>query len=282
MIQAILAGSAGGGRIATVFTGRRPGSCVVSLSLPDGTPVVSGQTCVVDPVSTTVATDALTGDFSLTLASGTNVATRKRYLVGDEELSIRSVSGAVCQLWAPLTRDHLAGTAFLGLEVSAVIAPSLALALPFWDGQAEFTPDVGDSQIEIVDCVLRKLPDRLISEIDVRLVLPKLLNAVSAELDLNLSFDAARNNMLMDLGGRDRVHSFGGVDHFRRLCAHRFVLDRELDFGAEWAPDFEKVKLAYEQIRSQVTGQSPRQLADGTVTGPVWEANLPTLNLGRM
>lgn len=280
MIQSLIVGV--GGTVATYFCGRRPASCTVTITQSNGTAVVTGQACVIDPVNTTITVATLTGDYSLTVASATGVATGHRYLLGDEELTIKSIAGLVVQLWAPLCRDHAAGTTFQGLGVSAAIASNAQTLAPWYDGQAVFTPDIGDPQGEVVDCTLRKIPDNLIGELDVRFVLPKLLQSVSQELDLVLAYRQARDNLLIDLGGKDRVNTFLGTDHLRRLCAHRFVLDRRLDFGAEWSPDFEKVQAEYDAQINKVLAQVPQVAADGTTTAPVLDGAMPMFDLGRL
>lgn len=279
MIQSLLVGQ--GGTVRTFFTGRRPASCTVSLVLDDGTLAIAAQPCMVDPVNTTISAAVAAGDFDVPVTSNLFIVPRQRYLLGDEELTIKAVSANVVELWAPLVRDHAAGSAFQGLGITYVVDPSVTTEV-WWDGQAVFTPDVGDAQTEVVDCVRRALPDLLISEIDIRKIVPKMAGALSAELDVLTAFADARDNMLMDIGGRDRAETILGVDHFRRLCAYRFWLDRAAEFGDEWAAQMAKIQNEYDRLKALVITEAPQGADDGTATTGAGTGAIDLFNMDYM
>jgi hypothetical protein len=277
-----------GGTVSTFFTGRRPVSCTVTLTKNDGTAFVSSQACTLDPVNTTLtaAANGSTGTAGtptsqLQVASTTGMATRNRYLVGDEEVTIKQViDGSNVLLWSPVMRDKPIGTPFVGLGVSAVIANVPGVTdTPLWDCFAIFTTDQGDDQTETLQVVQRVIPKRLISEIDIRNIDPKLAGSLSAELDLFMAFDIARDRMFIDLGDSQRADTFLGVDHFRNLCAHRFWLDREFEFGAEWKDQFDKIRAEYDRLKRQVMAETSELNADGTASAPTFAGAYPFIDL---
>jgi len=280
MLQHLVCGK--GGTLSTFFTGRRPTSCTVSLFKSDGTAIVTAQSCTVDSVNTTLTLAATSGSsFQLQVGSTAGMAIRNRYLVGDEEVTIKQVVDAAnVLLWSPISRDKPSGAPFVGLGVSAVIANVPGVTdTPLWDCSAVFTPDVGEDQVEVVHVVQRVIPKRLISEVDIRNVDPKLAGSLSAELDIFVAFDLARERMFLDLGDSQRADTFLGTDHFRNLCAHRFWLDRQFEFGPEWGPQFEKIRAEYDRLRRQVMEETSTLNPDGTTGAPTFGGAYPFIDL---
>jgi len=280
MIQRLACGK--GGTVSTFFSGRRPASCTVTITKSDGTAIVTSQACTIDPVNTTVTIAATGGvTYQVQVGSTTGMATRARYLVGDEEVTVKQVIDASnVLLWAPFMRDKPAGTPWLGLGVSAVIANVPGVTdTPLWDAFAIFTTDLGDDQTETLQVVQRLIPKRLISEIDIRNVDPKLAGSLSQELDIFFAFDVARERMFIDLGDSQRADTFLGVDHFRNLCAHRFWLDREFEFGPEWKDQFERIRTEYDRLKRQVMAETSGLNADGTASAPTFSGAYPFIDL---
>lgn len=257
-----------GGTVETYFLGRQPASCTVSVFDSEGSLKVDEATCLRDSVSTSLSSSAVEGDRSLSLASSSGIIPGWRYLLGDEAVTVKSITGATVTLWAPLARDHASGTTFKGLRVWCDVPSDKANAY-WWDGYAVFTPDSGEPQTESVDCVRRMIPYALIDEVDIRDVIPKASLALSVELDLPRAFRQARDRFLVDIGGRNRAHTMLGVDHFRRPCALMFWLMRAFEFGAEYAEQFDRLQARYDELKKEIIAQTPVDTdQDGTTSGP--------------
>ncbi len=265
MAQAVIIGV--GGTIESTFVGRRPASCTVTIRDNDGDSVVTGAGTV-DTVNTTITAAAAEGDTTLTVASAAGIATRRRYLLGDEELTVKSVASLVLTLNAPLERNHASGTALQGLRVTFAVT-SLVAAAEMLNGRATFVPDSGDPQSELVEFLVNKVPENLISEVDIRKVVPKNRMALSDELDLPQALRDARDNMVLDMGGRHNAHTRLGVEHLRRIAAYRFWLDRATEFGGDWQPEMVEMRAEYQRLLGLADAQTPSVAADGVVTsGP--------------
>lgn len=270
MLQSVIKGR--GGTIETYFLAGRPTSCTVSVYDGSGSAKVSAASGTVDTVNTTITEPADALDTTLTVASATGIVAGRRYLLGAnpgaEAVGVKDIVGSVVTLWAPLVYGHADNETFVGLRVSYAVDSTAAAGL-WWDGYAVFTPLTGDENTETVDCVRRKIPESLIDHSDIRLIIPKEQHALSAELDLGLAFRAARDNMLIDLGGKNRAQTILGVDHFRRPCAIRFWLDRRTEFGEEWAPQMLVLEKEYERLIEQIISQAPVDAdQDGATNGP--------------
>ncbi len=269
MLQSILKGR--GGTIETYFLDRQPASCVVNVYNGSGGLMVDSASCTVDTTSTTATTAARFEDDTITLASVTGIVPGRRYLLGGdtpEEVSVRSISGLTVQLWAPLANDHVVGATFKGLRVSYTVQAANAGSL-WWDGYADFSPDTGDVQTEAVDCVRRKIPDVLISESDIQQIIPQDIKALSAELDVPRAFREAREQMLLDFGGKNRAQTILGADYFRRPCALKFWLMRRFEFGPEWKDQMDILAKEYEDLIERLISQAPVDAdQDGTTNGP--------------
>ncbi len=270
MLQSVIKGR--GGTIETYFLGGQPVSCTVSLYDGNGSAKVSAAAGVVDTVSTTISAAADAGDTEITVVSATGLVAGRRYLLGvspgAEVVGVKDIVGLVVTLWAPLVYGHASAETLKGLRVSCAVDATAAASV-WWDGYAVFTPLTGDENTETVDCVRRKIPEALIDETDIRMIIPKDQAALSAELDRGLAYRAARDNMLMDLGGKNRAQTILGVDHFRRPCAIRFWLDRRTEFGEEWAPQMKVLEGEYERLLEQIVSQAPVDAdQDGATNGP--------------
>lgn len=277
MIQAILVGV--GGPVETAFVGYRPNSCTLTIFESDGTPVIPGSVCTVDPVNTTISVAALAGDTTVTITSATSVTTRRRYLLGDEEVTVRSVLGLVATLCAPLERAHVIATPFQGLRVSFQVTAGTA-STEMLDLRAVFVPDTGVPQAEACEFAMNVVPSQLISEIDIRKVIPKDRLALATELDLATALADARDNLVIDMGGSQRAHARLGVDHLRRLCAHRFWLDRELEFGTDWGVPMARIQQKYDRMLHMIASQAPVVSAGGTAIAGPKDAAFPDFDLG--
>lgn len=267
MIQVIRKGH--GGTVWTDFVGRQSGSCSVDVYNDQGAHLVTSGVGVPDSVNTTITAEALAGDTQLAVSSASGIQGGRRYLIGGEEVGVKSVSGATLTLWAPLERNHDAGVAFQGVRVSYVVLAGAAAAA--WaDGYVVFTADDGTEQTEALHCSLHTFPDAMISGYDTRQVMPAQDKALSANLDLDLAYRAARDNFLIDLGGKAVAYSHLGVAQFRRLVSMRFWLDRALEFGLAWSADMTEFEKTYQRLIDKVVSVSPVD-ADGdgkTTQGP--------------
>lgn len=271
-IQALIKGI--GGTVETHFLDRQVASCTVSVFTGAGAKRVDGATATVDSVSTTTAAIGAAGDPSITVTSSTGIVAGRRYLIGAtagseprEVVTAKSISGNVVTLWAPLTYDHATGATVHGLRVSYAVSAS-ACDMLWWDGWADFTPDSGDVNTEVVYCVLRKIPDDLISEADLWLVFPKGAQLLDAELDMGAALREARDQFLFDLGGKNRAHTVLGVDAFRRPAAIKFWLLRRQTFGDEWSKAMDLLQADYDALLVKIIEQVPVDAdQDGTTTG---------------
>ncbi len=246
----------------------------MSLYTGDGAIKVSGVTATVDTVNTSLAGAAAEGDTSVLLLSATPaVATGRRYLIGAtadteaaEVVSIKGVSGATVTLCAPLMHDHVMGAAFAGTRVSYNVTSTQADAL-FWDGYSRWTPNTGDIQEEVVDCVLRKIPENLIDETDVRMVFAKAPKILSAETDMPGALREARDEFLRRLGGKNRAYCAVGADHFRRPTALVFWLMRRFELGDEWAETMDRMDKELDVLLAKIESSIPFDNdQDGTTT----------------
>lgn len=265
--------------MSTFFVGRRPSSCTMSIVGTENVEIVSDAVCTVDPVNTTLSVAALAGDETLTLTSAVGVTTKRRYLVGDEEVTLRSISGSVASLWAPVERGHAVATPFQGLRVSYAVSGGVAAAESF-DLQAVFTPDTGDEQVEVLNFVTRKIPDDLISEVDLRKLVPKSVQSISQETDMHAALRDARDELIIDLGGRQRASRLLGTDVMRRLAALRFWLDRRLEFGDAYRDTMSDLAREYAESIAQVRAGSPIGTPSGGADSPSGEGVTFGINAG--
>jgi len=267
MIQAVVKGK--GGTVWTEFLGRRPASCTVDIFKGAGAQVVTTGACTVDTVNTTSTAATAAQDEAVALTSVAGITTGRRYLFGGEEVGIKSISGSTVTLWAPLAIVHAIGSTFQGLRVTYDVS-ALQAATVWSDGYATFTPDSGLPQTEVVHCTKHTFPDAMISAYDVRGIIPRMSGSVDADLDLEKAYRDARDNFLLDLGGKTMVNAIIGVAQFRQLVAMRFWLDRRPEFGENWAPEFDNVEKRYMAGLDRAQSVSPID-ADGdgvTTEGP--------------
>lgn len=259
-IQAIVKGV--GGTVDTYFLTGPPSSCTVTLYSDAGSAKVSAAAATVDSVSTTTVATVAAKASSVVLTSAAGVVEGRRYLLGaiastepSEVVTVRSLSASTASLVAPTMFAHTAATQFRGIRVSYAVSSTQADAL-WWGGHADFIPAAGDPISEVVDCVKHKIPDALCDESDLREVFPKLAKMVDAELDISRSLRVARDEFLVDFGGKFRVHSALGAGEYRRACAMRWWLNRRYGLGADWKEDmdvlYEDYKTRIAHLQSQV------------------------------
>ncbi len=272
MIQAVLKGF--GGTIDTYFLGARPTSCTMSLYTGDGAVKASAVAATVDTCNTVLASAPGAGDVNITLLSASpSVVVGRRYLIGSasdtepsETVTVVAASGANITTAAPLLYGHSVGVAFAGTRVSYAVTSTQADVL-WWDGYARWTPNTGDIQEEVVDCVLRKIPENLIDETDVRLVFPKVTKIVDMELDIKAALREARDEFLRSLGGKNRAYCALGADHFRRPTALTFWLMRRHAMGDEWAEAMDRIEKERDVMIAKIESQIPFDNdQDGTTT----------------
>lgn len=264
-----------GGTVEAQFLDRQPTTCTVSLFLDDGSAKVAAATATVDPVATTLSGAAAARATSITLASVTSVAVNRRYRIGaasggsepDEVVTVKSLSGSTCALWAPLVAAHSSGATFQGTRVSYTVA-STSADVTWINGWATFTPNSGDTITEAVECYLTKIPEFLCDESDLRLVFPKLAKNLDAELDLPAALRQARDEVLLDLGGKNRAQTFLGANEFRRQAALKFWLLRRYSFGDEWTAQMTQLDAEYEKRKTELIATMPIDAdQDGATSG---------------
>lgn len=279
MIQAVVKGV--GGRVSTEFLDRYPGTTVtVSLYTGEGTARFTDTAGTVDSVNTTLADSVETGDITVTLTSLTGVEVNRRYCIGtgagtepQETVSVRYISGSDVTLWGPLVNNHASGSTFHGTRVSCSVSSTDAANI-WWDGYAVFTPADGtDPQTEVVDCALRKIPEKACDETDLYKVFPKGAGMLDEELDMPSAIKDARDWFLMDLsgkggGGRARAMTVLGADHFRRPVAIKFWLQRRASFGEDSAIKLDELQKEYDNIIDRILSLIPVDGdQDGSTTG---------------
>lgn len=264
-----------GGTVETQFLDRQPASCLVSVYTGEGSAKVSAQAATVDPINTTLNGAVAARATTLVLTSGTGVTVNRRYRIGtptgddenDEIITVKSISTNTVTTWAPLTLAHTTGDVFQGCRVSYAVTSTQADAV-WTNGWATFTPNTGDTQTEAVECYLTKIPEFLCDETDLRLVFPKLGKNLDAELDLPRALREARDETLLDLGGKNRAHTFLGAAEFRRQAALKFWLLRRYSFGDEWTAQFTVMEAEYEKRKTELIATMPIDAdQDGTTSG---------------
>lgn len=98
----------------------------------NGTPeAATTGSASVDAANTTLAADAAAGDKQLTLASGSSLARRRRYLVtgadgNSETVEVAAHAGTAVLLRAPLLNDYEAGATFQGTRISIAVSSTWA------------------------------------------------------------------------------------------------------------------------------------------------------------
>lgn len=264
-----------GGTVETQFLDRYVTSCTVGVYTAEGSAkVAAGTTATVDTVNTTLSGAAAARATSVTVTSATGIATNRRYRIGTtgtaeapEVITVKSVSGTTVTLWAPLLVAHASGAAFAGTRVSYAVT-STAADVTWVNGWATFTPTSGDPVTEAVECYLTKIPEFLCDESDLRQVFPKLSRNIDAELDLPAALRLARDEVLLDLGGKNRAQTFLGANEFRRQAALKFWLLQRYAFGDEWTQQMDKVEAEYEKRKTELIATMPIDAdQDGTTSG---------------
>ncbi len=272
MFQAVL--KSVGGTIDTYFLGARPTTVTVSLYTGEGAVKVDAASATVDAVTTTLSAQALKGATTVSLASATGVVVGRRYGLGTtsstqprEVVTVRDLASSVATLWAPLMQTHASASAFGGTRVSYAVTSTQADTL-WWDGYSRWTPDTGDVQEEVVDCVLRKIPENLIDESDIRGVFPNAPKILDATLDMKLALREARDEFLRFFGGKNRAYAALGADHFRRPTALTFWIMRAHSMGDEWAPTVERMEKERDVLIAKMESSIPFDNdQDGATTG---------------
>jgi len=262
------------GQVETYFLDRHVASCTVTVYTGNGGAVVSDVACEVDETDTTLSSAALAGDADLDITDVSDMVVGRRYLIGgtaetSEAFTVRELTSVSAVLAAPLVYGHASGAAVKGLRVWYDTTAGDVGSL-FWDGYAVFQPvDGSREQTESVDCARRPIPVQLIDETDVRLVFPKDTGALSVEFDYRQGLLEARNEYLIDLGGKNRANTVLGVDYHRRSCALKFWLLRRYEFGEEWQPIFDKMEVEYDRRNEKLISQAPVDAdQDGATNGP--------------
>jgi hypothetical protein len=262
------------GQVETCFLDRYVASCAVTIYTGSGSAIVTDAACQVDETDSTLSGAAAAGDTDLDITDATDMVVGRRYRLGGtgetaEAFTVRELTSVSAVLVAPLVYAHAAGAAVQGTrawyDTTAGDAGSL-----FWDGYAVFQPvDGSREQTESVDCVRRPIPVMLIDETDVRSVFPKDTNALSEEFDYHQGLLEARNEYLIDLGGKNRANTILGVDYHRRSCALKFWLLRRYEFGDEWQGIFDKMQVEYDRRNEKVISTAPVDAdQDGATNGP--------------
>ena len=283
MIQTVIKGR--GGTIETYFVDRQVTSCTVSVYTGDGAAKVTDAACTVDSVNTIITAAASAGDVALTLSTVANVAANRRYLLSGatpEVVTVKAIDQAtkIVSLVAPLLHDVENSSAIQGTRVTYAVSSSQADVL-WWDGYADFTPNSGDIQSEVVDCVLRKIPDNLIDETDVRSVLPKAAQILDAELDMPNALREARDEFVRQFGGKNRAYCCLGADHFRQPVAIMFWLQRRYALGEEWAPMMERMEQDLAVLIQKIQVQIPFDNDQDGKTNGLNDGGYTTVRIGR-
>ena len=285
-IQTLIKGV--GGTIETYFLDRQVTSCVVTVCMGTGAQKVTRASCTCDSVSTTTAAIGATNDATLTVSSASGLVVGRRYLVGAadgaeprEVVSVKNVTGSVLTLRGPLMNDHASGATVKGLRVSYAVA-STACDVLWWDGYADFIPDSGDVNTETVDCTLRKIPDNLVDETDLAMVFPKGAQMLDAEMDLQRGLREARDEFLIDFGGKNRAHTALGVDVYRRPVALKFWLLRRHTMGDEWKGAMDGLQEEYEIALKKRIEQVPVDANQDNSTVGMDDGGITMIRLDRM
>jgi len=286
LIQAVVKNR--GGTIETYFLDRRPVSCTVSLYNGEGSVKVDAATATVDTVNTTLSGAAARGAFTLSLASAAGVVVGRRYLVGAtdsteprEVVTVKSIASTTATLWAPLHYAHSSGVSFGGTRCTYAVSSSQADVL-WWDGYADWTPDSGEVVTEVVDCVLRKIPENLIDETDIRDVLPKAMKILDAEVDMPAALRSARDEFLRRLGGRNRAYCALGADHFRQPCALVFWLQRRYALGDEWMAMMDLMDKELDVLVQKIQSEIPFDNDQDGVTTSQNDGGFTVIKLSRV
>lgn len=263
-----------GGTIETQFLDRHPASCVVTLYTNQGSAKVTAQTCTIDALNTTIATEAVVGDLEIDLASATSCIVGRRYLLGTagtgytpETVTVRSLAASTATLTAPLLAAHPFGEALKGVRASYTVSTGACDSV--WiNGVADFDPQDGsDVQSETVECYFRKIPEQGCDASDLRLVFPAAGKALDAELDIIAAIKQARDRFLYDLGGKNRAHAFIGTDIFRDAVAIKFWLLRRVSFGEDWKIQMDELQKTYDGLIMDLQQQQPADNDQDGVTG---------------
>lgn len=264
-----------GGTIETYFEAARPASVTVTLYTDTGSKKVDGVAGSVDSVSTTVSSAVSANSTTVALSSASGVVSGRRYILGttgstapQEVVTVKSLSASTATLFAPTAYAHNSGDAFRCGRVTYTVSSTSADAV-WYGGWADFAPDSGDTQTETVDCALRKIPDNLLDKADLLQVFPKGQKMLDAELDLPKALREARDQFLVEVGGKVRVHQMYGAQEFKRGAALTFWLLRRYSFGDEWQPIFEQMSKDREREMTKLQAQIPVDTDnDSTTDGP--------------
>ena len=93
--------------------------------------------------------------------------------------------------------------------------------------------------------------------------------SLSVEFDYRKGLIDARDQLLIDLGGKNRANTMLGVADFRRPCALKFWLLRRFEFGDEWSALMDKMQTEYERLVEKIISQVPVDAdQDGSTNGP--------------
>lgn len=248
-------------------------SCTVTIYDGDGQGRVTDAACSIDTTSTTLTTDADPGDTTLGITTTSGMVIGRRYLLGGtseskEAFTVRSLTTVSAELVAPLIYDHAVGAPIVGTRAWYNTTVGDAGRM-FWDGYAVFQPvDGSREQTESVDCVRRAIPANLIDETDVRKIIPKDMNALSAEFDYRQGLIDARDQYLIELGGKNRASTILGVDYHRRPCSLLFWLMRRAEFGPEWANTFDEMQKEFDRLKDKIISTAPVDAdQDGATNG---------------
>jgi len=263
-----------GGTIETFFATLRPATCTVSLYTDQGAAKVDAASATVDTVSTTASSATAVSATTVALASATGVVSGNRYIYGtlsstapQEVVTVRSVTASTATLAHPLIYAHNSGDAFRGGRVSYTVTVGAADGY-WWDGYAVFTPDTGDPVTEWIDCTRRKVPDALIDKSDVLMIFPKGQKMLDSELDLPRALRQARDQFMLDMGGKFRALTIVGTADLKYVCALLFWIMRGPSMGPDWESSVKMWEAEYQKWKLKLQSQLPVDGdQDGTTSG---------------
>jgi hypothetical protein len=285
MTQALIKGKAG--TIESYFLGARPTSCTVSLYTGEGATKIDEASATVDTVNTTTSASAARGATTISLTSATGVVVGRRYGIGAqagsqprEVVMVKQLDSSVATLWAPTMYAHASASVFAGTRVSYSVTSTQADVL-WWDGYADFTPDTGDVQTEVVDCVLRKIPDNLIDETDIHQIHPEVAKILSAKLDVPTALRNARDEFLRVFGGKNRAHCALGADHFRRPAALTFFIMLRYMLGPDWQAEIDLMEKERDLIIQKIESSIPFDNDQDGITTGANDGGFTTIQLSR-
>jgi hypothetical protein len=248
----------------------RPTAGTVSVFGPDGTTLVDEQAVTVTSIATTTDEVANAGDDVLSLTAVTNITEGKKLWLRApvEQVTVKSVDATAkdVTLWEPLLHDHADGETVQSCLVTYTVSSSDASKL-FFDGRARWTLDSVITEFTGVECTEYPLPRRA-TMTDVRRWHAKIADELDSEDDPERLLDTAHEDVLVDIGARNRARCFTGSAEFSRAVAARFLMNHYTGKVGVAMELYEQWKETYTQELSKVTQTTPR---DGDQDGVIEE-----------